>query len=75
MQFLVLKAASEEHNVIKTLYGDMDFCLPTPVLYKIGTKANIQMVNRGKDPVHQMCMQEPHGQVPSVSIHALSHWL
>ena len=27
---LVLKAASEEHSVIKMLYGDIDFCLPTP---------------------------------------------
>ena len=39
---LVLKAASEEHSVIKMLYGDIDFCLPTPVLYRISTKANIQ---------------------------------
>ena len=29
------------------LYGNMDFCLPTPVLYKISTKA-IQMVNTGQ---------------------------
>ena len=30
------------------LYGDMDFCLPIPVLHKFSTKANIQMVNRGE---------------------------
>ena len=48
MLLLVLKAASEEHNVIKMLYGDVDSCLPTPVLYRISTKANIQMVNRGE---------------------------
>ena len=28
-----------------------------------------------KDPVHQIYMQEPHCQVPSVARHALSHWL
>ena len=28
------------------LYGNMDFCLPTPLVYKISTKANIQIVNR-----------------------------
>ena len=48
MLFLYLKAASEEHNVSRILYGDMDFCLPTAVLYKISTKADIQMVNRGE---------------------------
>ena len=57
------------------LYGDMDFSLPTPVLYKISTKAKIQMVNRGEGPVHQTFMQEPPCQVPSVARHALSHWL
>ena len=41
--FLVLQAAPEEHNVIRMLYGESDFCLSTPVLYKISTKANIQM--------------------------------
>ena len=41
IQLLVLKAASEEHNVARMRYGDMDFCLPTPVLYQISTKANI----------------------------------
>ena len=43
--FLVLQAAPEEHNVIRMLYGERDLCLSTPVLYKISTKANIQMVN------------------------------
>ena len=30
----------------------------------------------GNDPVHQICMQAPHCQVPSVARHALTwHWL
>ena len=72
--FLVLKAASEEHNVIRMLYCDMDFCLPTPVLHKISTKANIQMGDRGEGSWSQICTQESHCQVPSVARHA-SHWL
>ena len=59
----VLKSASEEHNVIRVLCGDMEFCLPAHVL-------RVQ-----NDPVHQICMQEPHCQVPSVARHAPAHWL
>ena len=44
-------------------------------VYKISIKANIQVVNREKDPVHQICMQEPYCQVPSVAGHGLSYWL
>ena len=44
--------------------GPAHFCLPTHVLNRIK-----------KDPVHQICMQKPHCQVPPVAIHALSHWL
>ena len=35
-------------SVTRMLYGDTDLCLPTLVLYKISTKANIQIVNRGE---------------------------
>ena len=41
-------------------------CLLVYCVYKISIKANIQVVNREKGPVHQICMQEPHFQVPSV---------
>ena len=71
----VLKAASEEHNVIGVLCGDLDCRLPARVVYKISIKANIQVVSREKDPVHQICMQEPHCQVPSVAGHGLSYWV
>ena len=36
------------------------FCLPTPVLYKISTKANIQMVNRGEGS----CTSNLHARSP-----------
>ena len=44
-------------------------------VYKISINANIQVVNREKDPLHQICMQEPHCQVPSIAGHGLSYWL
>ena len=72
--FFVLKAASEEHNVIRVLCGDIDCRLSARVLrVQISIKANIQVVNREEDPVHQICMQEPHCQVPSVAGHGLSY--
>ena len=45
----VLKAASEEHYVIRMHYGDMGFvCLLVYWVYKIIVKPNIQIVNRGE---------------------------
>ena len=32
-------------------------------------------MNREKDPLHQICMQELHCQVPSIAGHGLSYWL
>ena len=68
--FFVLKAASGEHNVIRVLCGDIDCRLPARVL-----RVHIQVVHKEKDPLHQICMQEPHCQVPSIAGHGLSYWL
>ena len=65
---LVLKAAPEEHNAIRMLYGDVIFCLPTHVLYKISTKANIQMVNM----VERLCTSNLHARTSLLS--AVSCW-
>ena len=54
----------------------MDFRLPTPVLYKISTKGNIQMENRGEGS----CISNLHARTsliggPSFARHAESHCL
>ena len=72
--FLVLKAASEEYNVIMMFYGDMNFlCL---LLYstKLAPRLTFRWWIGAKGPVHQICMQEPPCQVISVTRRA-SHWL
>ena len=45
------------------------------VLYKISTKANIQMVNRGEGSCTSNLHAKTSLPVPSVARHALSHWL
>ena len=76
--FSALKAASEERNSMSSGCSVVIYivvCLLVYCVYKISIKANIQVVNREKDPVHQICIQEPHCQVPSVAGHGLSYWL
>ena len=59
--FFVLKAASEEHNVIRVLCGNMFFvCLPMYRVYKISIKANIAMANRGEG----CCTSKLHARTP-----------
>ena len=75
--FSVLKAASEERNTMSSGCSVVIWiviCLRVYCVYKISITAYIQVVNREqKDPVHQICMQETHCQVPSVAGHGLSY--
>ena len=75
-EFLVLKL--HQNNTMSSgcfMVIWIFFCLP---LYstKLAPWLTFRWWIGGKDPVHQIYMQAPHCQVPSVSRHALTwHWL
>ena len=71
---LSLSILWEEHGVIRMLYGDMDFCVPTLYSTKLAPRLTFGWWIGEKDPVHQICILEPHCRVPSVARHTLSHW-
>ena len=75
--FFDVKAASEEHNVIRVLCGNMDFTSPFSCTgcAKWASRLRFRWQIGEKDPVHQIYMQDTHFLVPSFTSHALSHWL